>query len=286
MVAIKTTPQRAVYPALASLGLDEIQFAALASQGTLNAEGPPGDKRTFKLRFRVGSKQCARYVGKCVGFVEQIRCELGELQRGSKSDRELRRLADQAKACLRQTCRDLDPVLHSVGYHLHGRQIRRRREDRKSFVRQQESSVNQTRRNIMEEPQALDAASNSPVRNVGGEPSQLPRFRRPESTNETATNVSLPVLKSPIEALPSIQNARRTSVDLFSKFSARLGDYLDTQPAGLGPMLRALPVVDVVGQWQRQSIRLFELETRLDEAPKRQRRSRNDADTEEQDLVT
>lgn len=136
----------------------------------------------------------------------------------------------------------------------------------------------------MEERQETEPMSKSQEQEVETSPPRLPLYRRQELVDESPKTASL-APASPIDTLPSIQSARSTSVDLFAMFSARLREHLVSQPAGLNPLLRALPVVDVIGQWQRQSIRLLELETRFDDATSKSRRRRG-ADAEEQEFVT
>ncbi|MEI8376442.1 MAG: hypothetical protein WCJ35_26800 [Planctomycetota bacterium] len=118
----------ASYPALASLGLGGEDLAALAKQGNLHAEEPGQGKRYAKLRFRVGRKQCVRYVGNNPEFTDRVRRELARLQAPAKSCRRLQRLVREANACLQRTKQQLKPLIRLAGYGFHGREIRRRRE--------------------------------------------------------------------------------------------------------------------------------------------------------------
>lgn len=112
------------FPALSSLILSEEQLDALASQGCLRPEIGARGKLYFKLRFRMQSKQLVRYVGNNSVFVAQIERELGELQNGTKADRQLRRLTRAARSCLKRTKRCLEPYLPLANCRFHGREIR------------------------------------------------------------------------------------------------------------------------------------------------------------------
>ncbi len=116
----------ALFPGLASLGLCPEAWDALAEQGSLCAEaGRAGP--VYKLRFRLGGKQQARYVGRKPAFIALIRHELVRLQAESRSRQRLRRLLREAKQCLRKTKRQVEPSLARSGHVFHGRAIRRQR---------------------------------------------------------------------------------------------------------------------------------------------------------------
>jgi hypothetical protein len=114
-----------LFPALASLALGPAHLAALARQGSLHATGSNRSKRYYKLRFRLGSKQQVRYVGKSPEFVAQIQRELMQLQADTRSAQQLKRLIREANACLRKTKHQLEPLLPRAGRCFYGREIRR-----------------------------------------------------------------------------------------------------------------------------------------------------------------
>ncbi len=113
-------PLPASYPALACLGLDVEQLAALARQGSLHAEGPGSRKRYYRLHFRQAGRQVVRYVGSNPGFVAAVRGELARLQARTKHSRDLERLVRASRRCLRATKRRLSPLLPLVGRAFYG----------------------------------------------------------------------------------------------------------------------------------------------------------------------
>lgn len=123
MDAIQRT---ASFPGLASLGLFPQAWSVLAEHGSLCLESSKCGT-VYKLRFRIAGKQQSRYVGKRPGFVEQIRQELAQLQAAAKSQSRLRNLEREAKQCIRNTIRQIEPLLPLAGRAFHGRAIRRRR---------------------------------------------------------------------------------------------------------------------------------------------------------------
>ena len=139
------------FSALSSL-LSEEQLDALASQGCLRPEVGPRGKRYFKLRFRMQSKQVVRYVGNNSVFVAQVERELGELQNGTKADRQLRRLTRAAMLCLKRTKRCLEPYLPLANCRFHGREIRGRPKCQEAYVDCKVTlPVSNNRRKIMDE---------------------------------------------------------------------------------------------------------------------------------------
>jgi hypothetical protein len=79
----------------------------------------------FKLRFRRAGKQCVRYVNFCQ--VSAVRVELDQLQAPTRLKRKLAVATRDAQQVLRQTKRNLQPLLESHGFGFHGLAIRRRR---------------------------------------------------------------------------------------------------------------------------------------------------------------
>jgi hypothetical protein len=116
-----------VFLALGSLGLSSEEFAALAKQGRLRAEDCGHGHVYYRLRFRMGPRQCVRYVGNSTWFVDQVRGELTELQAKTRSRCQLRQLVREAKGRLRDVKCRLEPLLPSVGRVFHGRELRQPR---------------------------------------------------------------------------------------------------------------------------------------------------------------
>jgi hypothetical protein len=124
-MAVQSRWMAALFPALASLALGKEHLAALAKQGNLRADHSSPGRRYYKLRFRMNSKQCVRYVGNNPKFVDQVQRELIRLQATTKSRQQLHRLIREANECLRRTKHQLKPLLLLAGRHFHGREIRR-----------------------------------------------------------------------------------------------------------------------------------------------------------------
>src|SRR4051812_147780 len=99
------------YPALAALGLDQIDMDALASQGCVCRE-QRDDRTYFKLRFRRADRQVVRYVGDA-RRAAAIKKELSALQAEIKIMRHLKALAATANRRLRQAKEQLEPILQA-----------------------------------------------------------------------------------------------------------------------------------------------------------------------------
>jgi hypothetical protein len=115
------------FPALASLRLGDEDLRILTQQGFLSREIRRG-KAYFKLRFRRGRHQHVKYVG--AGQITAVRAELNKLQAAACLKRKLAAVTRDAQQTLRQTKRNLQPVLESHGFAFHGLAIRRRRRNK------------------------------------------------------------------------------------------------------------------------------------------------------------
>jgi hypothetical protein len=112
--------------------LDSLQFApnelaALRRQGFVTAEPRTANTTVFKLRFRIEWRQRVRYLGTDAKFAAAVENELNVHRRSQRQARELRALAIQAKAMLRNGKRRLVADLDKVGYRFHGHALRRSR---------------------------------------------------------------------------------------------------------------------------------------------------------------
>jgi hypothetical protein len=114
------------YPALAGLGLNDVDLSELAAQGFVCAERR-GFRTYYKLRFRRAGKQVVRYVGDRER-AEAIARDLDALQANTESVRHLGHLAKQARKYLRQEKLALEPVLAANGWAFHGLAVRRPRQ--------------------------------------------------------------------------------------------------------------------------------------------------------------
>ena len=115
--------------ALASLGFSAEELAALAKQGFVCAEPCGFGRMRYKLRFRLGTRQHVRCLGRDSQFVERVRSELAQVQVPTRLQQELGRLVQVAKHKLRATKRQLEPLLESTGFVFHGMAVRRPRID-------------------------------------------------------------------------------------------------------------------------------------------------------------
>lgn len=100
-------------------------FAELTRQGFVCGERR-GNRTYYKLRFRRGGRQTVRYLGgtDCAAIVKQ---ELAHLQADSRALRDLKARTKSANKTLRDTKRELEPVLQAHGFVFHGMAIRRPR---------------------------------------------------------------------------------------------------------------------------------------------------------------
>jgi hypothetical protein len=113
------------FPNLLSLGLDEEDLLALASQGFLNIERR-GQNVYYKLRFRRNGQQRVHYVGSEQKAVA-VRQELELLQNAVKRRAKIRKLQQLALRTSRQARQQLAPVLEKHNIFFHGIQPRKRR---------------------------------------------------------------------------------------------------------------------------------------------------------------
>lgn len=115
------------FPQLAKLRLSARDVCALREQGFVSSER----RRTvviFKLRFRSQEqRQRVRYIGTNPETATAIANELIRLQQATRRRGDLRRWEATARRALRETKRQLEPLLAESGFHFYGMQIRRRR---------------------------------------------------------------------------------------------------------------------------------------------------------------
>lgn len=109
------------------LRLSPEEIAAVARTGFVARERRGPACVVYKLRFRIGARQCVRYLGVDTEWVAAVREALRELQRARDALRNLRRLAIQARAFLRELKPRLAANAEHEGYHFHGLALRRAR---------------------------------------------------------------------------------------------------------------------------------------------------------------
>jgi len=254
MIARESQAAAPAFPALRSLGLDSTQLAALALRGTLRAEGSSQRKRYFKLRFRIDSTQCVRYVGCHPEFVARVEQELLRLQSASKSARELKKLTDEARSCLRSTTRDLAPNLRDVGRRFHGREIRCTDRNRKAC---QGLTQNEPSGKIIMDENQTNGDETTLLRHAAN---QLPLASRTKNPSTGGLGIRTQ-MKKPLR--PSIRNATVVLLEISSKVGDRINSDLDAQPPGLRAVKQAIPALNVLAQVHRQAIRYVVLDREL-----------------------
>jgi hypothetical protein len=114
---------------LAALALAPEDLESLRKQGSVCREYRRG-RSIYKLRFRRGGRQVARYLGTDPFTAAAIAGELHAWQSERRQFLELRRLDAQARRLLRETKHRLEQDLLSLGYHFHGLEIRAIKPDR------------------------------------------------------------------------------------------------------------------------------------------------------------
>jgi hypothetical protein len=107
---------------LAGLGAED--YEALARQGFVAAERRPGAGGprgpSYKLRWRRGGRQRARYLGRDPGRAAAVGAALADLQRAGRAARRAARVLREAARWLRRARRALGPPLAGRGLRLHG----------------------------------------------------------------------------------------------------------------------------------------------------------------------
>ena len=113
--------------ALAGLKLTQADLEDLARQGFVSSEMRGSGRRHFKLRFRSGRKQVVRYIGTDLNRVARIQREIETLQSDGRAQQHLQRQVRSARKALRESKRNLAPLLLDSGLRYHGYAIRRSR---------------------------------------------------------------------------------------------------------------------------------------------------------------
>jgi hypothetical protein len=113
------------FTGLSQLRCSVDDLRALAGQGSLCPE-QHRSKIRYKLRFRTHTgRQVVRNVPR--QLIEQVRIDLRHLQSPRHANRALRDATRTARQARRDAKRQLEPVLESLGYRLHGTSIRQKR---------------------------------------------------------------------------------------------------------------------------------------------------------------
>ena len=114
---------------LRALGLTSVELQTLARQGFVACESRGARGPYFKLRFRIGTQQVVRGLGKDPDFASQIESAILELQKDRRRELEMSRLVAEAAHTLRTAKDVLRQPLAEVGLRFHGQAIRRTRGD-------------------------------------------------------------------------------------------------------------------------------------------------------------
>ena len=115
----------ASFPALQRLRLSMGDLELLRRQGSVVADRRRGCVY-FKLVFRRDGVQIARYVGD-EHAAAIVKAELELLRAGRRDWLQFKRLGRVARGLLRNSKRQLGPLLEDRGFHFHGLEIRRTR---------------------------------------------------------------------------------------------------------------------------------------------------------------
>ena len=127
-IAPSTEADRAL---LESLGLDEDDLQQLSRHGFVASETTPSGRTAHKLRYR----QCGQrivWLGYDDDFAERVEEALDRWQGDRRIALALAKLRREAGRRLRVQLRRLEPLLRAAGYHLHNREIRKKRVSRKA----------------------------------------------------------------------------------------------------------------------------------------------------------
>ncbi len=117
---------RLQFTELQRLGLTEADLGALQGQGYLELDRRPnGRPRGCRLRFRRDNRLRSVYVGNDLHLVARIRKELANLQAKTVSRRQLKRTVRNARHTLRCIKQSYEPTLRELGFHFHGRALRK-----------------------------------------------------------------------------------------------------------------------------------------------------------------
>ena len=103
------------------------EFSAIRRQGFVAREAR-GNSVIFKLRFRLCGKQRVKYLGRYEELAVAVQRELNELQKGRVRMRRLGELVRLARRRLKDSKRQLEPMLAEAGWKFHGRSLRRMQE--------------------------------------------------------------------------------------------------------------------------------------------------------------
>ena len=110
-------------PALRQLQLPDQALAALRTQGFVRAE-PHGQKRIYKLRFRLDGRQHVRFLGDDEELARSVQAELRVLQRQVRIKRQFADLRRATGRILRESKSALEGLLEEHGFHYHGQAFR------------------------------------------------------------------------------------------------------------------------------------------------------------------
>jgi hypothetical protein len=117
-------PRLSGFPALAALRLTDNDLQELSHQGFVCRE-VRGNLAIFKLRFRRAHQQVVRYIA--AEHAAAIRAELARLQTDYRLQRELGRLTKSARRMLRESKKNLEPIVATEDLKFHGLALRRPR---------------------------------------------------------------------------------------------------------------------------------------------------------------
>lgn len=243
------------FPGLRALSLTRTHFDDLASQGSIQRDVASSGRATFKLRFRSEGRQVVRCLGGDAQFVKQIERELAELQHAVKERRSSRRLLRSAGSALRHLKQRLEPRLRLIGFHFHGREIRRQamaglrirgRTFRISETYFKELVMEGSRENSVDErPLIVEVAADS---------------RGQEQQRELFDGLRTEALQCPNRLQAALRFEAALSMEITSKLGEQIVKRLRNDTAEKTPAVETIALLGVRSVAHRQAMQLLEID--------------------------
>jgi hypothetical protein len=120
------------FPALRALGLRDEDLLLLASQGYLefNRRSAAVNAGYWRLRYRREGQLRAQYIGNDIQRLARIRRELAAVQLDRRQRRRQAQTLRQARQLLKRAKATASPIALHLGWHFHGKTLRRFRKAR------------------------------------------------------------------------------------------------------------------------------------------------------------
>ena len=120
------------FPALCALGLENADLQLLRRQGYLEFDrrSAGGSAGCWRLRFRREGRLRTVYVGTDDQRLDRVRRELAAIQFAHRQHHQQAQMLRLAKQLLKRAKAQAAPMARQVGFHFHGRVLRRNRKAR------------------------------------------------------------------------------------------------------------------------------------------------------------